>query len=330
MTAGQPLDTLVDMSRLSAVVLSVVTLGASAALADGAYASFPGRDGAIAVVRSYDLYLMAPGGRILKRLTHTRKIDEMQPAWSADGRRIAFARRSFADENHPGPVELWVMNADGSHQHRIAIGADPAWSPDGRWLAYTSLFRPSGTGSSAIWVIHTDGTHRHRLTFNQRHTYSSPDWSPDGRLIAYVDNFGGPPADGMPGPKTRAIYTMRPNGHGKKRLTPLRTLNDAPSWSPDGKRIAFARVAPPRNPPLPFFYESLWTMRANGSQGRELSSAPTISCAWAPAGDRIVLAGGTADPADIFTLKADGTGLTNLTHNHTNEVDPAWQPRPRG
>ena len=309
--------------HLTAAVL--VAFGASLALAGVAHATFPGRDGAIVFARSYDLYLITPGGHVIKRLTRTPKIDEMQPSWSADGRRMAFSRRSFVNENHPGPVEIWVMNADGSRKHRIAIGADPAWSPDGRWIAYASLFRPLGTGSSAIWVIHPDGTDRHRLTFNRSHTYGSPDWSPNGRLVAYVDNFGGQPIDGVPGPKTRAVYTMHPDGHGKKRLTPLGSLTDSPSWSPDGKGIAFLRSVPPATPPVSF-KETVWTMRADGSHERQLSDQPALSCAWAPAGDRVVMSVDVAGPGDIFTVRIDGSALTNLTKSSANDVDPAWRP----
>jgi Tol biopolymer transport system component len=245
----------------------------------------------------------------------------MRTATGPDGTRIAFT------SNRDGDFEIWVMNADGTNQHRITIGANPAWSPDGRWIAYESQFRPAGTGSSAIWVIRADGTDRRRLTFNRRHTFSRPDWSSDARLIAYVETFGGPPADGVPGPKTRTIDTIHPDGTHRRRLTGRSVLTDAPSWSPDGRRIAFLRTVPASTNSPVSMSTTLWTMRADGSHQRRLSDQPAADCTWAPAGDRLALTGGE-EPSDIFTLRADGTGLTKLTSSPAYDSEPAWQPRP--
>ena len=196
--------------------------GSSLALASAAAASFPGRDGNIAFASNrsglFDLYAMTPSGRLVKQLTRTRAVHELQPAWSADGRRIAFTRRSFADENHPGPFEIWVMNANGSHPHRLARGTEPAWSPDGRRIAFTGSYTPR-VSHPDIWVMRSDGSHLRRLTFNRLATDRSPDWSPDGRQIAFVTNRG------FHG--TRAIYVMHPDGHQKLRLTPTGVRTDS-------------------------------------------------------------------------------------------------------
>jgi TolB protein len=316
------------VSRLG--ILFVLVACTCSAFSADAYASFPGRDGEIAFTRftgqSYDIFLMTPASGAVTRLTQTRDVNEGASAWSADGRKLAFGRRSFANQNRPGHGEIWVMNADGTHRHRITIGANPAWSPDGRWIAYESQFRPAGTGASAIWVIRADGTGRRRLTFNRKHTFSRPDWSPDGRLIAYVETFGGPPADGAPDPATRAIDTVRPDGTHSRRLTARSVLTDAPSWSPDGRRIAFLRSAPASTNSPGSISTTLWTMSADGSHQRQLSDQPAADCTWAPAGDRLALTGGE-EPTDVFTLRADGTGLTKLTFSPASASEPAWQPR---
>jgi Tol biopolymer transport system component len=316
---------LVTMKRSSAKLLmaAALTAGLIAALPGAAQASFPGRDGRIVFASNrgglYDLYLMTPRGRLLKRLTHTRVVHELSAAWSPDGRHIAYVRRSFADENHPGPFEIWLMNADGRRAHRIARGTDPAWAPDGRRIAFTGAYTPRASRPD-IWVMRSDGSHKRRLTVNRRASDRRPDWSPDGRLIAYVSNFAGFTTG------TRAIWTMRPDGSDKRRLTPLGARTDSPSWSPDGKRIAFVRW-----PSFgPAFASGLWTMSRDGSHEQPLGDTLAAACAWAPDGKSIVLATPQGVGNDIATIGLDGSSLVNLTHNPADDTAPAWQPRPRG
>ena len=312
------------MGRCSIAWLCAVA--ACVALAAPASATFPGRDGRVAFASNrggqYDLFATTPRGRATTRLTRTPTVNELQPAWSPDGRRIAFGRRSFADQNHPGPWEIWVMNADGSHQRRIARGSEPAWSPDGRSIAFTGSYTPR-VGHPDIWVMHSDGTHKRRLTVNTAATDTSPDWSPDGRLIAYVSNLGGF------GNGTRGVWTMRTDGSHKRRLTPAGLRTASPSWSPDGKRIAFVRW-PGIGPQTGNDPHALWTMSRDGSGERSLVTGFATSCSWAPAGGAVAYAGaaGLGQVGDVFTADLGGSAPANLSGTPADDVDPAWQPRP--
>ena len=80
----------------------------------------------------------------------------MQPTWSPDGDRIAFARGASS--------RLFVMDADGSGARRVtdeeAEESEPAWSPDGRSIAYVR--RTPGTSIRELWLVRPDGSQRRR------------------------------------------------------------------------------------------------------------------------------------------------------------------------
>jgi hypothetical protein len=72
-----------------------------------------------------DVFAMNPDGSDLRQLTSTPKMDEVDASYSPDGRMIAYYRRPEGDDRQG---EIWVMNADGSGQRRVALGANPEWS----------------------------------------------------------------------------------------------------------------------------------------------------------------------------------------------------------
>ena len=307
----------------SRTVALLCAAAVAAAIPSSASATVQGRDGSIAFASNrdglFDLYVISPGGGTPKRLTRTATTHELQPAWSPDGKRIAFARRSFADENHPGPWEIWTMSADGTNQHRIARGTEPTWSPDGRWIAFTGAYSPRASHPD-IWVMRADGSQRRRLTVNSAFTDRSPDWSPDGRLIAYTTNAGGF------GNGTRGVWTMRPDGSQKRLLTPRGVRTASPTWSPGGTSIAFVRW-PGTGPSSP---AELWTMKRDGSGERSLGVRGASSCSWAPAGRAIAYAasGAFGVPGDLFTVGIGGNPIVTLTIGAADDADPAWQPLP--
>ena len=134
-------------------------------------------------------------------------------AWSPDGQWVAFVplAHSPAENRNPTKQGLWVMRADGSDVRQVAPKAtsgDPAWSPDGRRIAFRMFDgrRFESAGNSDLYVVNADGSRPRRLT---RHAANVRwfAWSPDGRTIAFLLN--------------REVYVVNADGTGERRLTQL-------------------------------------------------------------------------------------------------------------
>jgi TolB protein len=144
-------------------------------------------------------------------------------AWSPDGRRIAF-------ESH---LQVWVMNADGSGQRRLLARRYPAslaWSPDGRRIAFES--------NRQVWVMNADGSGQRRLTRNGGFN-SAPAWSPDGRRIAFERRLEWCSGSDCGTALHFEVWVMNADGSQARLLA--KDAAHRPSWSPDGRKIAFER-----------------------------------------------------------------------------------------
>ena len=149
-----------------------------------------GPSGAIAFVRDGHVYLKAPGRRA--RPLTGGAADDRDPVWSPDGRRIAFTRlderasaprpRKGAMRRRPAPRlrELWVMRSNGSHARRLkklpAGVSSPAWSPDGRSIA----FAMGPSGRRGLYTLRTTGHGLRRLA-SRAADPRGIDWQPRGR-----------------------------------------------------------------------------------------------------------------------------------------------------
>lgn len=121
----------------------------------------------------------------------------LHPAWSPDGKRIAFVTRVGLAEQ-----SIQVVGPDGSGRARLATGYAPAWSPDGQRVAFVV----ARVGDAQIYVMNTDGSHLTRLTPHGVNLL--PAWSPDGRRIAFLSSRD----EGL------GVYVMNADGSGQRRL----------------------------------------------------------------------------------------------------------------
>lgn len=221
---------------------------------------------------------------------------------------------------------VYVINNDGSAPKQLTRprggkDEDPAWSPNGKRLVFAR--------NCGIFVINANGTRLRRLTRRERLCAYEPVWSPDGSSIAFVKRRR------IGGLNVGAVYVMSANGQRHRPLSQRRinrnSFDDSfPAWSPDGRRIAFARMTQEGG----FSNPSIYVMNRNGSGLRRLTrgdrSIMDSMPSWSPDGQRVSFARRfiEGDQWVISVINADGSGDRNimLGWRPPEERDPAWSP----
>jgi Tol biopolymer transport system component len=254
-----------------------------------------------------------------------------------------------------GDYAIYGADADGKHTYRLTDHQadpstpeglfwqnDPAWSPDGSEIAFTS----NRDGRTHVFVMNADGTGTRRVTKTQ-HSDEHPTWSPDGRWIVFaregaiyrVRDSGGAarrvgsgfgaaadPAfspDGrliaydyrQPGYSIKEIYVMNDDGTGVRRVTDLRDVSTAPAWSPDGKTFAFQSSAGGGK-------NEIYTVPVAGGTPKRVTTSEidAIQPDWTPDGSGI-----TFSRDGALVTVSDGKE-TRLTSGEDNDSAPAWRP----
>ena len=264
------------------------------------------------------IYVMDTDGGNLQRLTNHPDGD-FHPSWSPDGKWIAFlSRRDQVRSKHGIAAEIYVMDASGGNPQRLTNDLHddyhPSWSPDGKQIAFASV----RDGNTDIYVIDADGGNEQRLTNNPLYDYS-PSWSPDGERIVFIARREGHFRKDFD--LTHEIYVMDADGGNEQRLTENRRYDFSPSWSPDGKRIAFAS-----DRKGDFVNYEIYVMDADGGNQRKLTNNRHHDWypSWSPDGERIAFMSERDGNYEIYVMDADGGNQKNLTNHPEDDKAPAW------
>ena len=160
-------------------------------------------------------------------------------------------------------------------------------------------------------------------------------WADAQARIVFISQRDGHFQDDIPGfPKipTSEIYVMDDDGSNQHRLTNNPASDYAPSWSPDGKRIAFVSDRDGHVNIRGFPTSEIYVMDANGRNPQNLTNDPSddTSPSWSPDGKRITFQSDRDNDRDhnieIYMMDNDGSNLQRLTNNLTEDEDPSWSP----
>ena len=294
--------------RLALAALAAIVLGAVAGCGGDGQARpdllfVSTRDG------DYAIFEMNADGSAQQRLTPREVGDvtstgrlffQVNPAWSPDATRIAFASQ------RSGSFDVYVMNADGTGTRRLTSGkgndSHPTWSPDGRRLVFDR--------DGDIFAMNADGTDVTRIS-DVTAAEGEPSWSPDGEWIAYVRR--------TPGTASRELWLMRPDGSRRRALTARNATVATPAWSPDSSRVVFASNEG----------GEIYKLYTIGVDGKGLRSvAPTASDnfepSWSPDGQTIAY----FEDGAIWMVELGGGEPERITDSANNDSSPVWNPRP--
>jgi TolB protein len=251
------------------------------------------------------------GGSPVQR-THSLE-DVHYPAWSADGKKLAYTSNDGA---------VWIIEAGGEPRRLANLPSNcshPAWSPDDSRLAVACSWLQDRKEFTNIWILNLrTNSVSELMDQGSAQKRQHPAWSPDGATIAYTNGYRVSASKIV-----EELWLVDSDGTNAKPLVVNGFFNLQPDWSPDGEWIAFASNQSGSM--------NIWMVDRSGTRLQQLTRGKSYDGdpSWSPDGSRLCFASTRSGTMQIWIADSSGANLRQLTglspsESHAESTEPHW------